>query len=341
MKTVGNFTSQTQQNFPLDCETMETMQENMLLLSALGNIAGDKTILSGCEENDSLYTAGYVFLKTIDYPDGEVLYFEGGDTSNGVYVKIEDVSVTANGILYEKAYSTRSLACGTGGETYLWSDFSLPDSATNAEIAEIQNDITRLSSRLSTVETSQNSFRSELGTLSNHVDEVEGTIENNTSSIETIEKEVSTLESSVNDLVTKVDETTSAMSTLPRVRCFMGQITTQNSNKYIRLVQSNENVGWPPITGDVLYVLLFSNTETCVDERLFISATESSSYSTSERYEVLVPRGGNIVTYLPNFPQTSKDYQLILYFDGARWLIVNSDTIEDLATYSTTYQTIN
>lgn len=49
METTGNFLTQPNKDFPLDCETLEMLQANAALVAALGNIAGDKVILSGCE----------------------------------------------------------------------------------------------------------------------------------------------------------------------------------------------------------------------------------------------------------------------------------------------------
>ena len=39
----------------------------------LGNIGGPKLFLTGCEKSGNNYSAGYVFVKTTAYPEGEVL----------------------------------------------------------------------------------------------------------------------------------------------------------------------------------------------------------------------------------------------------------------------------
>ena len=49
-QTVGRFLLQPNKNFPVDCETLDALQTNIALLQVLGNLAGDKTILLGCEE---------------------------------------------------------------------------------------------------------------------------------------------------------------------------------------------------------------------------------------------------------------------------------------------------
>lgn len=124
-QTIGRFLLQPNKNFPVDCETLDALQTNIAMLSVLGNLAGDKTILSGCEleQNNTRRKAGYVFLKTKDFPDGEVLYWEGGNVSGGMYLNQETVEVTAQGYEFPQAYTVRSLAAGVGAENYVWSDF--------------------------------------------------------------------------------------------------------------------------------------------------------------------------------------------------------------------------
>lgn len=139
METVGNFLTQSNKDFPLDCETLAAMQTNVALTAAIGNIAGDKLILSGCglTNNNTQRTEGYLFVKTKDYPQGEVLRFEGGAVAGGMYVKLEDVAVNAQGYEYPKAYTKRTLAAGVGSENFKWSDFSVPKTAAQLE-AEIK-----------------------------------------------------------------------------------------------------------------------------------------------------------------------------------------------------------
>ena len=124
---------QPNKNFPVDCETLDALQTNIALLQVLGNLAGDKTILLGCEEeqNGTRRKAGYVFLKTKDFPEGEVIYWEGGSIWGGMCLKQAAIPVQAQGYEYPQAYVERSLAPGVGEENYKWEDFheaqSLPE----------------------------------------------------------------------------------------------------------------------------------------------------------------------------------------------------------------------
>lgn len=131
-KIIGNYTRQTE--FPLDEETLVALQGNQALVELLGNIAGDKTILYGCGlyNSNTMRYAGYVFAKTTEFPTGEILRFEGGSVSAGMYLKKTAIDVNANNVKYAGAYTQRSLAPGLGDETFQWSDFKTLH--TNAEL---------------------------------------------------------------------------------------------------------------------------------------------------------------------------------------------------------------
>ncbi len=125
-RMTGNFTTQTDGQFPLDCETLAMLQENGNIQAIIGNIAGDKVVLLGCElkPGKTERGAGYVFLRTTEYPHGEVIYWVGGSIANGMHVEKENTQVQAFGASYD-AYTSRWLAPGIGedGENYDWSDF--------------------------------------------------------------------------------------------------------------------------------------------------------------------------------------------------------------------------
>ena len=118
-KIIGNYTGQAGNDFPLDCETLEYIKNNTAMVEVLGNIAGDRAILWGCDINSvGNMSAGYVFVRTQDYPLGEVLYFGGGHASNPAHIENTPVSVVAQEITYEAAYHKRKLVSGYGDETF-------------------------------------------------------------------------------------------------------------------------------------------------------------------------------------------------------------------------------
>lgn len=125
-KIIGNYLTQANRDFPLDCETLDYLQGLTAMVSVLGNAAGDRVVLCGCESNaeGTRRGEGYVFVKTRAYPEGEVLRWEGGPTGSGMYVREEDVAVNANNVDYPKAYTRRSLAPGIGEENFGWESFT-------------------------------------------------------------------------------------------------------------------------------------------------------------------------------------------------------------------------
>ncbi len=135
-QTLGRFLLQPNKNFPIDCETLDYIQTNVALLQVLGNIAGDKTIVLGCEpeQNETRRKPGYVFLKTKDFPTGEIIYWEGGNISSGMYVNQETIRVEALGYEFPQAYVVRSLVAGIGSENFEWADFK--DLKTPAELED-------------------------------------------------------------------------------------------------------------------------------------------------------------------------------------------------------------
>lgn len=127
-RVIGNYTSQENRSFPLDCETLEAIQNNIDMLGALGNMVGDKTILSGCQPKASGgREEGYVFLKTTAYPMGEVLRFVGsGENSDYLHIETTNGNVTQGEITYKGAYTTRQVAQGTGTERWAWAELKEP-----------------------------------------------------------------------------------------------------------------------------------------------------------------------------------------------------------------------
>lgn len=157
-QTQGRFLLQPNKDFPADCELLDHLQTNAHIVSIIGNLAGDKAVLLGCEPNTagSQRAAGYVFLRTREHPEGEVLYWEGGAASGSMYLRRESIGVQAQGYDYPQAYEQRSLAPGVGEESYRWADFrdarTLPQLAQ--EIDDLRKELAAAQSRpLGIVET--------------------------------------------------------------------------------------------------------------------------------------------------------------------------------------------
>lgn len=128
-KILGNYLNQLNPDFPLDCETLQYIQHNEMMCEVLGNIAGDKVILMGCTLNqaETERAEGYVFIRTVDYPNGEILPFVGGAVANGFHLEKTDINVSAGAVTYNKAYTQRRLVAGAdnseGAENFTWNEF--------------------------------------------------------------------------------------------------------------------------------------------------------------------------------------------------------------------------
>lgn len=111
-KVLGNYLGQPNSDFPLDCETFDYIQNNNFITEILGNIAGDKCFIYGCEFDGTKYEPGYAFLRTPEHPEGEILPFEGGPLDSGeLCIKTQAVDVTVdNNKTYNTAYTKRSLS---------------------------------------------------------------------------------------------------------------------------------------------------------------------------------------------------------------------------------------
>lgn len=151
-RIIGNYTSQANRSFPLDCETLEAIQDNIDMLAALGNMVGDKTILSGCEvKSGGGRQEGYIFLKTISYPMGEVLHFPGSDVDSGyLHLAAVNENVTQGEVTYAGAYTTRQVTQGEGDEQWAWAELQLPvdivaiAESLRAEMAEITEEVAKI-----------------------------------------------------------------------------------------------------------------------------------------------------------------------------------------------------
>ncbi|WP_027380294.1 hypothetical protein [Chryseobacterium daeguense] len=102
---------------PLTNDLMALLEEAYGIFEVLGEIAGNLTILAGCEEIGSTFNPGIVAIE------GKLYYFEGGLSTPTVYIHTEEIQETfqdqANKTLIEK----RTVKFGNAVTTYNWADF--------------------------------------------------------------------------------------------------------------------------------------------------------------------------------------------------------------------------
>lgn len=136
---LGNFTALGK--FPLDCETLASMQSNIMNYAVIAMIAGkDQLILSGCKVSGSRRTEGYVYIKSEETPlVGEILYHPESVNSSTCYIAEQPEDVTANGEQFTAAYTKRWLADGIGTTSYAWNNFADIASLSNTALKESLN----------------------------------------------------------------------------------------------------------------------------------------------------------------------------------------------------------
>lgn len=122
--------------FPLSTEILEAMQVSYRSLNELGKIAGDLTIISGCEVVGSVASDGFVVIN------GELFFFKGATV--GTHVVVQQVAEAPQGfedgsakpIIYER-YAT----FGTAETQYAWADFKRPLTLLQieAKLSQLEN----------------------------------------------------------------------------------------------------------------------------------------------------------------------------------------------------------
>jgi len=148
----GNYLSMENQAFPIDCETLSALQNNIQKIAAIAKIAGCNLILSGCKISGTRRTEGYVYVD--NGLTGEILYHPDQQKSDNCYIAEQNETVTADGTEYSDAYTTRYLAEGVGNAPIKWTSFTdistISNSAINAALkaykqtndTALQNEIT-------------------------------------------------------------------------------------------------------------------------------------------------------------------------------------------------------
>lgn len=105
--------------FPMDTHNLDFLQNCFRLLNSLGDLAGDKAIISGCKITGNSISNGVVYLN------GEIIEFRGGTIGTNVIIKEEAVSGTFENGSFKPIEITRYLTFGssTPEKTFAWSDF--------------------------------------------------------------------------------------------------------------------------------------------------------------------------------------------------------------------------
>nr|DAX40888.1 MAG TPA: baseplate protein [Bacteriophage sp.] len=105
--------------YPFDVAFLAFMQNAYNLFNHFGHLAGNKAIISGCEEVGNTITPGTVFIN------GELLPFVGGAKDDTVFIKEVTNEVTFDDGFLRPLENIRTAAFGrsTQENTFKWEDF--------------------------------------------------------------------------------------------------------------------------------------------------------------------------------------------------------------------------
>ncbi|OWP87526.1 hypothetical protein BWK60_03395 [Flavobacterium covae] len=129
--------------FPLETEVFADMQTAYSIFNNLGSIAGNFSIISGCEETNGFVSNGVVFIN------GEVLEFRGGNVSSTVIIVENRIKKEFENGEEKEVLFVRYATFGIGSVTFYWSDFKRPKSTgqltkDKAEQTELEKLIERV-----------------------------------------------------------------------------------------------------------------------------------------------------------------------------------------------------
>ncbi len=138
--------------FPMSTRILDELQTAFSIFNALGAIAGDKTIISGCVTTGSQVSPGVVCI------DGEVLEFKGGTAQTKVKVIEAIESLLFEDNVSKPVIRYRYVQFGTGVGAMDWADFKRPieTKTLEASLLAVNNSLATIVTKLATIETNAN-----------------------------------------------------------------------------------------------------------------------------------------------------------------------------------------
>lgn len=113
-----NFKFMQTDGVPLTADLMETLEEAWSIFNVIGDIAGNLTILSGCEITGTFISPGIVVI------DGDVLFFEGGTIYQTVFIHTEEITKVFKNQVAKVLIEKKTVKFGDAAIVYNWADFS-------------------------------------------------------------------------------------------------------------------------------------------------------------------------------------------------------------------------
>ncbi len=103
---------------PFTNDVAQQFENAYKIFNAYGALAGDKTIISGCLENGSSVSDGFIYVNN------ELFYFEGGSKSDNIFLNVENIDKVFEDQTTKTLIKIRTLKFGNAIENvWAWSDF--------------------------------------------------------------------------------------------------------------------------------------------------------------------------------------------------------------------------
>lgn len=138
---------------PLTNDLMANIMDAIKFYDVLGDIAGNKTIVYGCEPvagSTTVVSSGVVAIE------GELLPFEGGTITPDVYILTEDFYETFEDQTDKILVQKKKVVFGSSPDSYVWADFlklqTLAEMQTSLEGKVDQTDFDDLVDRVEVLE---------------------------------------------------------------------------------------------------------------------------------------------------------------------------------------------
>jgi len=130
---------------PLTNELLNTLQKAYEIYNSMASLAGNLTIITGCETVGNTVNSGVVAI------DGEIYYFEGG-YEDTVFIAVEEKSEIFEDTLDKVLVVGKTVRFGNAATVYQWSDFvklePLKDIQKIAKAAATQDQVTDLAAQI-------------------------------------------------------------------------------------------------------------------------------------------------------------------------------------------------
>lgn len=107
---------------PFTNDVAQEFENAYKIFNAYGALAGDKTIISGCVENGSSVSDGFIYVNN------ELFYFEGGSKSDNIFLNVQNIDKVFEDQTTKTLIKIRTLKFGNAiDNVWAWSDFKRID----------------------------------------------------------------------------------------------------------------------------------------------------------------------------------------------------------------------